>query len=250
MINISKARKRITVMLIGFAAAAICTPAAAAVQSGIVIDGEYADWNNYPHSDIQLTGHAATGALYIGGDGYVYGHTVSAEQPGQDSELGGIWRFYMSVNDIGEVNLHAALVSEGTDRQLHFAEDLGYAANMNDAGACKYYIVGANTGLDPSTTLEELEASGLIYGVAYAEKSLDRWEMEYKVDIGMLAKRAGLNGASDVKIISSQFYMLGSRWVTAAGTSTGAAAGICICLAAVFVTFLVRKRKAAGCSAS
>ncbi len=223
--------------------------------NGIVFDGEYSDWKYYPHSVIQYAGGGtheyvedASGALYNNGDGYVYGHTVTTMQAHQNQALGGMWQFYMSVNDTNHVDLTTTLMCMGYDGRLHFATEADYAQNMADIGnAHKYYIVDTSyTGPKENITLDELIATGQFYGEAYVTKSPSQWDIEYKVDVEMLAKKAGLNDVSDVKMINAQFHQLGYNWVTTAGTSTGTFLGIFICLATVSGTYFFKKKKAMG----
>lgn len=223
--------------------------------NGIVFDGEYLDWKYYPHTVIQYAGGGthehvedASGALYNNGDGYVYGHTVTTMQAHQNQALGGMWQFYMSVNDTNHVDLTTTLMCAGPDGKLHFATEADYAQNMADVGSAhKYYIVDTSyTGPKENITLDELIATGQFYGEAYVTKSPSQWDIEYKVDVEMLAKKAGLNNASDVKTINAQFHQLGYKWVTAGGTSTGALLGIFLCLATVSGTYFFKKKKAMG----
>lgn len=223
--------------------------------NGIVFDGEYLDWKYYPHTVIQYAGGGtheyvedASGALYNNGDGYVYGHTVTTTQAHQNQALGGMWQFYMSVNDTNHVDLTTTLMCAGPDGKLHFATEADYAQNMADIGSVhKYYIVDTSyTGPKENITLDELIATGQFYGEAYVTKSPSQWDIEYKVDVEMLAKKAGLNNASDVKTINAQFHQLGYKWVTAGGTSTGALLGIFLCLATVSGTYFFKKKKAMG----
>lgn len=223
--------------------------------NGIVFDGEYLDWKYYPHTVIQYAGGGtheyvedASGALYNNGDGYVYGHTVTTTQAHQNQALGGMWQFYMSVNDTNHVDLTTTLMCAGPDGKLHFATEADYAQNMADIGSAhKYYIVDTSyTGPKENITLDELIATGQFYGEAYVTKSPSQWDIEYKVDVEMLAKKAGLNNASDVKTINAQFHQLGYKWVTAGGTSTGALLGIFLCLATVSGTYFFKKKKAMG----
>lgn len=258
-------RKSITVLLISLMIAAgsmsvsaadiaesltVQAESAVAAYTGIVIDGSYLDWMYYPHSAIQYDECAkyANGAIYNNGKGYVYGHTVTVMTAHQNQELGGMWRFYMSVNSINHIDLVAALMCVGFDGRLHYAAAADYTANMSDIGnAHKYYIVDADySGPKENITLDKLMASGQLYGEAYVTRSSSQWDMEYMVDVEMLAQKAGLNNASDVKTISVQFYMLGGQWVTTAGTSTGAVLGIFLCLATVFGAYLYKKKKLWG----
>lgn len=216
-------------------------------DAGIDIDGSYMDWTYYPHSAIQHDEYAeyVKGALYNNGNGYVYGHTVTLMPAHQNKELGGMRQFYISVNGTNHADLNAVLISAGYDGRLHFSTAADYAANMNDIGnAHKYYIVDAGyIGLKENMAIDELAAEGQLFGVAYVTKFPSQWDMEYMVNVEMLAKKAGLNGASDVKTISAQFRQLGSQWVTTAGASTGGALGVLLCIAAVPGIYHLTKKK-------
>ena len=67
-------------------------------------------------------------------------------------------------------------------------------------------------------------------------------EMEYKVNLEKLAEHFDMD-ASDMKMIQAQFINIGQEWVTIAGTSTGAAMGISLCVLSVGAVMLYRKRR-------
>lgn len=225
------------------------------LDTGIAVDGSYSDWMYYPHSAIRDTAvgtyesaEDVSGAIYCNGDGCVYGHVVTYAPDHQERELGGMWQFFVSVNDTDHVDLTAALICAEPDGRLHFADASDYARNLRDIGvAHKYYIVDTGCiGGRESVTLAELIAAGQLYGEAYVTKFPSRWDMEYVVNAEMLAGKAGLGGTSDIKTISALFPMLGDRWITAGGTSTGAALGVPLCFAGACLVYLFKKRGLLG----
>ncbi len=236
-----------------------------APASEVVIDGYYEDWTYYPHTliaydtpgiQLDITKKCDGEQALISHGDEVYGHCVTQHAEHLKETMGGMWEFNISVNNSYIQNpdnpdFKARFLCVGSDGKLHTVREYEGAAMFNENAAnmgtpYHYYIVDVSDGSCDGMTLEEFEASGKKYGEAYVTHSPSQWDIEYKLSVEKLAEKVGLNDASDVKAISSQFHMIGPEWVTTAGTSTGAFLGILLCLATVSGTYFYKKKKSMG----
>lgn len=233
--------------------------------SEIVIDGDYYDWTYYPHTliaydtpgiQLDLTKKCDGEQALISHGDEVYGHCVTQHAEHLKETLGGMWEFNISVNnsylkDPENPDFKARFLCVGSDGRLHTVREYNGAAMFAENAAnlgqpYHYYLIDVSDGSCEGMTVEEFEASGKKYGEAYVTHSPSQWDIEYKLSVEKLAEIAGLQDATDVKSISSQFHMIGPEWVTTAGTSTGAFLGIFLCLATVSGTYFFKKKKAMG----
>ena len=203
---------------------------------GIVYDGEYSDWDYYPHTRIDYstagTGQDlldASGALWFDGDHTLFGHFYS-ELP-QHVQMGiselthGItFRF----ND-GEFIFWPRLLG-GTE------DDTDWNPDFDSLPDGSYEFLMAN-----QQGWSDWQGNA-VYGKMIVTKTGDKIECEFYLDLEVLAELFGCD-ASDLKMIEAQFGRLGDEWVTAAGASSGAYLGIGLSIAVVACVLLFKKKK-------
>ena len=216
---------------------------------GIVYDGLYGDWKNYPHTLI----HYATsgteervvdgeGALYTDGS-TLYGHCITIMNRHLNNEGG------------NEMLEGVVLRINGNDNMLfeyRFATVDG-AGNINwhpqleylSEGTYEYIITDVN-GWGNAATLEELEAQGVdkdgYYGRIFVTVDAVTDECEWWLNLPLLAERFGLD-ETDIKTIEVKYEQIGDRWLETAGASSGAMAGVMLSLSAVGAVYVLRRKK-------
>ena len=67
-------------------------------------------------------------------------------------------------------------------------------------------------------------------------------EIEYYLELPMIAKKLGVDETS-LKEIAAQYGRIGQEWIFTAGTSTGPAAGVAVCIATVGIVLWYKKKK-------
>ncbi len=211
----------------------------------IVIDGEYEDWRNYPHTTIDYaTGGTqeeavdAKGALWSN-DGKLYGH-VSTNMPVHLDSLGADFLAAVQVAVNGEKDVDDTFKARfvGVDDNGHFT--IYPAGTPLPAGNNKFYICQLEDHQE--TSLEQvLEHSfGTIIVTVDEDRELD--QCEFEMDLEKLAEKYNMS-PEDVKLIEAQFGRLGDEWFGTAGTSTGAWIGVGLCVATVGSVFIADKSK-------
>lgn len=230
--------------------------------NGIVYDGKYDDWKGYPHTTIQYatagTGESmvdSKGALYMEGD-KIYGH-VSTTMPAHLQSKGQDFTEGVAIKINDDENLmftpmFAAVDAEGNINWSPKRADL-------ENGTYEFYLFSTASN-HSSKNINELTGGDICYGKAKVTINGKEDQMEYYLDVPTLA--AHLRGywgqsekdtpidPSSIKTVSAQYGRLGQEWVTTGGTSTTPVIGIAICIAAVVVVFVWRRRKAAKANAS
>ena len=217
--------------------------------SGIVCDGEYSDWEDYPHTLIQ---YATPGtqdtvpdgefAIYAEGT-TLFGHTVTE----YDSHLVGGYDLANAITiafngDHGykstpaDGNLYPYLV------EVDDAGNISYPTIGNlPNGTYEYYIMDTRSW-HSSTNINDLQGNDMIFGRMIITIEDGREECEYEIDLEKVAAYIGCD-VSDLQLIEARFGRIGQQWTSCAGTSSGAVLGIVLCLAAVGAVLLVRKRR-------
>lgn len=213
--------------------------------TGIKYDGNYADWEYYPHTLIEYATNGthqksdAEAALYTH-DTTLYGHVLS----------------HIHMNE-GEFSFFTIRLNENEDMSFSVKPILiDSEGNINQspntknipAGTYEYYLCDISSWSDVNHVDDIKDDNVIIYGKMYvtiretADGTPVSDEMEYQMDIETMARRFGMD-ASEIKLIQANYINIGDEWVSAAGTSTGAVMGISICGVTVLAVLLYRKKK-------
>lgn len=208
---------------------------------GIKYDGNYTDWDYYPHQLVQYStsggvGEDAEAALYLDGT-TLYGHVLSTLHKNERE----FHPFTIRVNEEEKTSINFRLVAVDKDGKINMNPKL----EGLDAGTYEFYLWDRDSG---STASSINDKDAPIYGQMKltvrqtADGVSISDEMEYKVNLEKLAEHFDMD-ASDMKMIQAQYINIGQEWVTIAGTSTGAAMGISLCVLSVGAVMFYRKRR-------
>ena len=118
--------------------------------------------------------------------------------------------------------------------------------------AYEFFIASADAW-HTSANIGNLNEMDQMYGKMMVTVGKDgKDEMEFYLDLPMVAKKLGVDETA-LREISAQFGRIGQQWIYTAGTSTGAVAGVAVCMVAVGVGLWSQRKKKglqpAGCSA-
>lgn len=209
--------------------------------AGIQYDGFYSDWEYYPHELVQYStpggmGGDAEAALYSE-NAVLYGHVLSFLHRDEAQ----FQPFSIRINEKDNLMLNVRLVTVDEAGNINMNPQL---RNL-DAGTYEYYLWDLNSG---STVRNINEEGHAVYGKMYltirkdAEGNAISDEMEYQIDLKKLAKKLNMD-ASDMKVIQAQYINIGTKWITFAGTSSGAVMGISLCVAVTGAVLVYKKKK-------
>lgn len=223
---------------------------------GVVIDGNYEDWEYYPHTTIQYATSGthenvvdARGALW-NDSGKLYAHAETT-MPAHLKEAGGEFTHAVTIkiNDSTDLEFAPRFIAVDANGNINWNPQL---SGLPD-GEYEFYMVSTDAW-GTSTNINNLNPMDEIYGrmIVTVGETMD--SCEWEMDVEKLAKhlRPNVEGTditeidpSDIKTISTQWGRLGQEWVTTAGTSTGALLGIMLCLGvfAVPTALISRKRR-------
>ncbi len=219
--------------------------------SGIVIDGQYGDWADYPHTLIQYAtagtqAPVPDGEAAIYADGTtLYGHTVTeygAHLTGGYDLAYAITiafngdRDYKSTPSDG--NLYPYLVQVDDDGNITYPT-VGNLPN----GTHEFYIMDTRSW-HSSKNVNDLQGNDMIFGRMLITVQDGREECEYEIDLEKVAQYIGCD-AGDFKLIEAQFGRIGQQWTSCAGASSGAPLGIALCILTVAMVHLIRRRRSA-----
>lgn len=214
---------------------------------GIVIDGLYGDWKDYPHKLIQYATQGTQetqvdgeAALFSDGE-KVYAH-VNTQMQAHLQEAGGEFTQAVEIRINGKDDLIFLPRVIAVDNQ----GKINYNPQISglDRGTYEFYLIDMN-GWSNAQTIDELKESETnnLYGHMYVTVGASQDDMEFEIYLDVLAKKFGMD-ATDIKTIEGKWGRIGQEWITTAGTSTGTWAGLLICFAGVgAATFIQRKRK-------
>ncbi|MCR4840650.1 MAG: hypothetical protein K5848_03810 [Lachnospiraceae bacterium] len=213
----------------------------------IVYDGLYADWDDYPHTIIE---YATAGTNEILADGEqalysdgstLYGHVVSpmiAHTSVYGKEMTSAITIRFNQDD--DLTFAPRLVLVDENGNINWNPD--YSA-MQAGGDYEYYLVSIDAW-GTSKNINDLNDMDQVYGkmiISVGGEGLAD-EAEYYLDLEKIADKLGMD-ADEFKIIESNFGQIGNEWTSYAGTSTGAAMGIALCMLTCAVPFIYKKKK-------
>lgn len=216
---------------------------------GIVIDGNYGDWENYPHNLIQYSTNGShdskpdgEAALYMA-DGTLYAH-VRTEMQSHLGEAGGEFTQAVTIRLNGKHDFYPQFVTVDANGNVKYASLSGLAK-----GTYEVYLIDAQGWQVNGISLSDLMADNsldkyhnAIYGHMYMTIGASKDDMEFNLDLELVAQKFGMD-ADDIKTVEAQWGRIGQQWVSAAGTSTGTWLGLLICFAAVGISAQAAKRK-------
>lgn len=216
---------------------------------GIVYDGLYGDWRNYPHTLI----HYATsgteervvdgeGALYVDGS-TLYGHCITIMNRHLNNEGGNemLEGVVLRINGRDDMLFEFRFATVDGAGNINWHPQLEYLSE----GTYEYIITDVN-GWGNASDIEDLKNQGVdkdgYYGRIVVTVDSVTDECEWWLDLPLLAERFGLD-ETDIKTIEVKYEQIGDRWLETAGASSGAVAGIMLSLSAVGAVLVLRKKK-------
>lgn len=209
-------------------------------QIKFAIDGIYTEWIDYPHIVLTYSGgNDAYSAIYNAGSETLF--DVWTEMPAHLSEAGGEFTSGITVliNDDYSLAFYPRFITVDGSGNINWdPQKTGLSKGVH------HFYLASTDAWHTSTNTSNLHESDKIYGDAYIEISDTRDEIEWKLDMNMVAEKLGID-PSEIKTISVSYSRLGPQQTTSAGTPTGLL-GIFICLglvAAGFVGFRIKSKK-------
>ncbi len=206
--------------------------------SGITYDGEYSDWDDYPHSLIEYSTQGgqtddSEAALYAS-DGYLYGHVKSLLHKTTEGK-NEFMPFAVRANKNDKTSISFRFVSVDKDGNINWNPKLTNLEN----GTYEFTLVDIGSW----TTYKNVSDKGFIdYGQIKITTGSKYDEMEYRIHMNKLAKKFGLD-ENEMKVLQAQYINIGKEWVTYAGTSTGPFVGVTMCCLTVVGVLSYKKRK-------
>ncbi len=224
---------------------------------GIVYDGNYDDWDGYPHATIEYATSGthdhvvdSRGALYADSTQQkLFGHVVTT-MPAHLEEGGGEFTAALSIrinNDYDRM-LTPRFIAVDAEGNIDWNPKLSGLAD----GTYEFYLT--STTVDgTSKNINDLKADDVIYGKAKITINEGQDEMEWEMDIPTLAKNLHTGWGqskesisidpNDIRVFEAQYGRLGQQWVTTAGVSTAPFVGVGLCVAGVAGAYGYRRRK-------
>ena len=214
-------------------------------RNGIVIDGLYGDWTNYPHTLIQYATQGTQdtkvdgeAALFSDGE-RIYAH-VNTQMKAHLQEAGGEFTKGVQIRLNGKDDLIFRPQVIAVDAQGNI--DYNPKQSGLDQGTYEFYLIDS-AGWKTAKNISELEKNGNnLYGHMYVTVGPSQDDMEFEIYVDALAKKFGMD-ATDIKTTEGQWGRIGQQWVATAGTSTGTWAGLLICFAGVGAATLIQRRR-------
>lgn len=217
---------------------------------GIAIDGNYGEWENYPHNLIQYSTNGShdskpdgEAALYMS-DGRLYAH-VRTEMQSHLSEAGGEFTQAVTIRLNGKHDFYPQFVTVDVNGNINTVSSLSGL----EKGTYEVYLIDSQGWQVNGVSLSELMSDdsldtyhNAIYGHMYMTIGASKDDMEFELDLELVAQKFGMD-ADDIKTVEAQWGRIGPQLVSAAGTSTGTWLGLLICFAAVGISAQVAKRK-------
>lgn len=207
-------------------------------QIKFAIDGIYTEWVDYPHIVLTYSGgDDAYSAIYNAGTETLF--DVWTEMPAHLSEAGGEFTSGITVLINDSLAFYPRFITVDGSGNINWdPQKTGLSKGVH------HFYLASTDAWHTSTNTNNLHETDKIYGDAYIEISDTRDEIEWKLDMNMVAEKLGID-PSEIKTISVSYSRLGPQQTTSAGTPTGLL-GIFICLglvAAGFIGFRIKSKK-------
>lgn len=212
---------------------------------GIVYDGLYGDWDNYPHHIIQYATAGtqenvrdASGALYAEGN-TLYGHVVTTMPAHTENEKGREFTEAVTIrfDERGKLDFYPLFVSVDSSGNINWNPR---QANLEN-GTYEFYIASTDAW-HVSANISELDPHDTLYGRMMVTVSEGKDECEFYLDLDKLAAKFGMD-ANEFKTLAAQFGRIGQEWLIIAGASSGSWIGVGLSCAAVAGVWLWRKKR-------
>lgn len=211
----------------------------------IEYDGNYADWEKYPHTTIQYatagTHHNmvdAKGALFCSGS-TLYGHVVT-NMPEHLQEAGGEFTQAVTIrfNGDDEQVFYPRMETVGSDGSINWDS---VKDGLSD-GPHEFYLFSIDAWHN-SANINSANEFDQYYGkMIVTIKDGKQDECEFYLDLEKVAEKLGCD-ASDFKQIEAQFKRIGTQWLTTAGASSGAWLGLILCVGVTAGVLVYEKKK-------
>lgn len=208
---------------------------------GIVYDGNYSDWDYYPHTLIEYdtagTSHHVPdgeGALYADGS-TLYGH-VRTVHPDHLMEGGTELAYAITIrfNEDDSQVFYPRLIS-GSEANPDWSD-----VQSLPEGTYEFLLVNTNGWGKEADLVTGM--GNRVYGRMFITVTEFKHECEFYLDLEKVAELLGCD-ATDFKVIQARFGRIGDEWITTAGASSGAYMGILICCAFAGGVLIWKKRK-------
>lgn len=212
----------------------------AADFNGIVFDGNYVDWDGYPHVLIEYATDGtqdkvvdSMGALYSTGE-TVYGHVYSSMPRHQNL---GDFAYGILYNLGNGKQLEARFATADGNGNI----DWNNAPYDMDIGTREFLIFNVGCwGKAPN--LSSLDDNDILIGRVFVTRTEDMMETEFELYVPEMARVAGIS-ADSIKVIKVKYQRLGDEWLVSAGTPTGPILGLALCFSTVGGVYAVDRRK-------
>lgn len=221
--------------------------------NGVVCDGQYGDWKNYPHKLIQYATQGThenepdgEAALYSA-NGKLYAHVVTRMQRHLE-EAGGEFTAAVTIRINSDKDFYPQFVTVDAAGNINYNPQLLGL----DPGTYEFYLIDSQ-GWKKATNISQFEEADSsneygnkyhndIYGKMYVTISESEDNMEFEVDLTTLTEKFGME-PDNIETLHGQWGRIGPQWVTTAGTPTGAGMGIFLCLSTTGVAYLAQRRR-------
>ena len=222
------------------------TPPPSNDGSGIVIDGDYHDWDYYPVTTIEYD-TAGTNNSYADAKGSIYSIDGIAKVHCVTNYFGVADTGYNEGAEFLQVTVwmgdrYSMLIAVGIDGAGNLDWSTSEAPSQSK-GTHKYalfYFADSRA----STNINNISSGDHLVGEMYVTVGDNQNESEFWFDVGALAEATGVS-KSDAQRIQVQFHRIGKRKLEASGVSTGPVIGIVLSTAVTgsYITLKRRKRR-------
>ena len=212
--------------------------------NGIVYDGLYADWDNYPHTLIQYATAGtqenvpdAEAALYYA-DEFIFGHAVTA-MPAHLQEAGQEFAQAVTirVNESNQMAFQFRLIAVDANGDINWYPKTQGLSN----GSFEFYISTIDAW-GTSKNIHDLNGHDPVLGKMMMTITDNKNECEFVLYTADVAEKLGC-AQNELKIIQAQFGRLGQKWITTAGVSTYPILGLSLCGLSVLGVLVFRRKK-------
>lgn len=209
--------------------------ALAAEDAGIVIDGTFGDWSDYPHTYLSGVSLAlGRAAVYITEDN-LFVHTTAS-----NINLGSLISLQSLLGN-AEFSVNGDKGGGSQTISLSVVTADGQTLDSLKSGDHTLYIYDTATGHPDSSS--EIIANALgVMKIHIGSGFIRQHELEAGIDLDKVAPLLGVD-AADIKTAEFQLPGLGTQWIEISGISSGPWLGAALALAIAGSAVAVRKRK-------